>query len=145
MNIVLYVNNSEQNKINKSLSNPATFSGVLKEETSIINPVILMEVDNPYNYNYAFIPEFNRYYFISNITSVNNKMWRISLKVDVLESFKNEILASSAIISDTEITGLDKYMAGNVWKSKVKDSTTIINFPNGLLDNGEYILITAGG
>lgn len=145
MNIVLYVNNSEQNKINKSLSNPATFSGVLKEETSIINPVILMEVDNPYNYNYAFIPEFNRYYFISNITSVNNKMWRISLKVDVLESFKNEIMASSAIISDTEITGLDKYMAGNVWKSKVKDSTTIINFPNGLLDNGEYILITAGG
>lgn len=145
MNIVLYVNNSEQNKINKSLSNPATFSGVLKEETSIINPVILMEVDNPYNYNYAFIPGFNRYYFISNITSVNNKMWRISLKVDVLESFKNEILASSAIISDTEITGLDKYMAGNVWKSKVKDSTTIINFPNGLLDNGEYILITAGG
>ena len=145
MNIVLYVNNSEQNKINKSLSNPATFSGVLKEETSIINPVILMEVDNPYNYNYAFIPEFNRYYFISNITSVNNKMWRISFKVDVLESFKNEILASSAILSDTETTGLDKYMAGNVWKSKVKDSTTIVNFPNGLLDNGEYILITAGG
>lgn len=145
MNIVLYVNNSEQNKINKSLSNPATFSGVLKEETSIINPVILMEVDNPYNYNYAFIPEFNRYYFISNITSVNNKMWRISFKVDVLESFKNEIMASSAILSDTEITGLDKYMAGNVWKSKVKESTTIINFPSGLLDNGEYILITAGG
>lgn len=145
MNIVLYVNNSEQNKINKSLSNPATFSGVLKEETSIITPVILMEVDNPYNYNYAFIPEFNRYYFISNITSVNNKMWRISLKVDVLESFKNEIMASSAILSDTEIVGSDKYMSGNVWKSKVKESTTIINFPNGLLDNGEYILITAGG
>ena len=145
MNIVLYVNNSEQNKINKSLSNPVTFTGVLKEETNIINPVILMEVDNPYNYNYAFIPEFNRYYFISNITSVNNKMWRISLKVDVLESFKNEIMASSAILSDTELVGSDKYMSGNVWKSKVKESTTIINFPNGLLDNGEYILITAGG
>ena len=64
---------------------------------------------------------------------------------ELQESFKNEIMASSAILSDTELVGSDKYMSGNVWKSKVKESTTIINFPNGLLDNGEYILITAGG
>lgn len=145
MHITLMVNNSEKNKINKSLSDAVTFSGTLRDETSIINPVILMELENPSNYNYAYIPEFDRYYFINDMVSVNNNLWRISLKVDVLESFKNQILASSAILSDTENTGLDKYMSGNVWKSRVKESTSIINFPSGLSENGHFILITAGG
>lgn len=145
MHITLMVNNSEKNKINKSLSNAVTFTGTLRDETSIINPIILMELENPSNYNYAYIPEFDRYYFINDMVSVNNNLWRISLKVDVLESFKNQILASSAILSDTENAGLDKYMSGNVWKSRVKESTSIVNFPAGLSENGHFILITAGG
>lgn len=145
MDIILCKNNSEPNKINKVLSDQYTLSGTLKEQTSITSPAIMIENENPVNFNYAYIPDFNRFYFISDIVNVSNNLWRINLKVDVLESFKNDILSSSAILSDSEVTGSDKYMSGEVWKSKVKETTNIINFPSGLLDNGEFILITAGG
>lgn len=145
MDIILCRNNSEPNKINKVLSDQYTLSGTLKEQTSITSPAIMIESGNPVNFNYAYIPDFNRYYFISDIINVSNNLWRINLKVDVLESFKNDILSSSAILSDSEVTGSDKYMSGDVWKTKVKDTTNIINFPSGLLENGEFILITAGG
>ena len=145
MDIILCKNNSEPNKINKILSDQYTLSGTLKEQTSITSPAIMIESGNPVGFNYAYIPDFNRYYFISDIINVSNNLWRINLKVDVLESFKNDILSSSVILSDSEVTGSDKYMSGDVWKTKVKDTTNIITFPSGLLEEGEFILITAGG
>lgn len=145
MDITLCVNNSEKNKLGKSLSNLNVFSGSLKDETSVTNPVVLMELENPTGYNYAYIPEFGRYYFIDDIVSVRTGLWKISMKVDVLESFKNNILGVSVILSDSTETGKEKYLSGKVWKSKVKELTDIIQFPSGLSDNGYFILITAGG
>lgn len=145
MDITLCVNNSEKNKLGKSLSNLNTFSGSLKEETSVTNPVIMMELENPTGFNYAYIPEFGRYYFIDDIVSVRTGLWRISMKVDVLESFKNNIRGVSVILSDSTNTGKEEYLPGKVWKTKVKELTDIINFPSGLSDNGDFILITAGG
>ena len=39
----------------------------------------------------------------------------------------------------------DNYLVSESWVSKVKTKTDILQFSNGLLDSGEYILITAGG
>lgn len=145
MNVILCNNNSEPNKINKNISNLLTLSGNLKEETSILNPVVLIEIEDPAEYNYAYIPEFNRYYFINDIVSVRNGIWRISMTVDVLMSFKSSILNVPVIVSDTEYLGSDMYLPGQVWKTKVKENTNIVNFPSGLSENGHFILITAGG
>jgi len=145
MDITLCVNNSEKNKLGKSLSNLSVFSGSLKEETSVTNPVVTMELENPSGFNYAYIPEFGRYYFIDDMVSIRTGLWKISMKVDVLESFKNSIRGVSVIVSDSTDTGKEVYLPGKVWKSKVKELTSIINFPSGLSDNGYFILITAGG
>ena len=145
MTITLCVNNSEKNKLGKSLSNLNVFSGSLKGETSVTNPVIIMELENPTGFNYAYIPEFGRYYFIDDMVSVRTGLWKISMKVDVLESFKNNIRGIPVILSDSTETGKELYLSGKVWKSKVKELTNIINFPSGLSDNGYFILITAGG
>lgn len=145
MDIFLYRNDSEVNKIGKSLSNELRLSGSLREESNVITPTILIEVENPSAYNYAYIPTFGRFYFIKEFISVRTNLWRIILESDPLESFKNEILSNSVIISDTEITGAFNYLSGDVWKSSVKESTDILQFPNGLLNSGEFILITAGG
>lgn len=145
MDIFLFRNNSEVNKIGKYLSNEIHLSGSLREESNVVTPSILIEIDNPSTYNYAYIPQFNRYYFIKELVSVRSGLWRILLESDPLESFKNEILSNSVIISDTEVTGAYTYLSGDVWKSSVKESTDILQFPNGLLDSGEFILITAGG
>lgn len=121
------------------------FSGTLREETSVTAPVVLMELENPSGYNYAHIPEFGRYYFIRDMVSVRKGLWRVSMQVDVLESFKNYILDLGVILSDSENTGAENYLSGDVWKAKVKEKTDIINFPSGLSETGHFILITAGG
>ena len=145
MNIKFYYTPDETNKINKTLNSELVLTGNLKQESSIIKPVILIEATSLVNYNYCYIPEFNRYYFITDLTIIKKNLWRVSLRVDVLMSFKDEILECPIILSNTQTTELENYLPSDVYKSTVKFKTDIINFPSGLNDTGEYILITAGG
>lgn len=145
MNLSLFVNNSEKNKLDKSLSNELKFNGKLREESSVVNPSIMIQTTNPSGYNYAYIPEFNRYYFITDMVSVRTGIWEISMHVDVLMSFKDGIKNTSIILSDTETTGQTNYMSGEQWATEVKNTTTIKMFPHSLPTTGKYILITAGG
>ena len=145
MNIQLCSNTSEKNKINKTITTGITLSGSLRNESNVVNPSIIINIDNPTIYNYAYIPEFNRYYFITNYISLRTGMWQINLKSDVLMSFKDSILSSEVLINKTEITGKNNYLSGSNWVNNCKTKTDILTFPHGLLDDGKYILITAGG
>lgn len=145
MNITLYVNKSEKNKIGKNLINDFSLSGTLRDATNIINPIILVELNEISNYNYCYIPNFNRYYFITDITVIRTGLYAISLLVDVLESFKTDIENLSVILLNTQNTGSNNYLPSQVFRNNVKNRTDILNFPNGLNDSGEFILITAGG
>lgn len=146
MDLIFYYNSSENNKVDKSLSAAYPLVGTLRDDCDIINPQILVKADSLSAYNYAYIPEFNRYYFIKEINIYRNELWIVSLSVDVLMSYKNDILELSVILQESEIAGINNYLSDDrVWFNSVKDKTDIINFPNGLLENGEYILITAGG
>lgn len=145
MNIILYVNNSEKNKIGKTLTNDFSLSGTLRDATNIINPVILLEISEIGNYNYCYINNFNRYYFITDITVIRTGLFAISLMVDVLESFKSDIKNLSVILLNTQNVGSSNYLPSQVFRNNVKSKTDILNFPNGLNDSGEFILITAGG
>ena len=69
---------------------------VLKDNTSISDPVMLISYD-VHEYNYVYIPTFGRYYFISDIVSVEN-MWEVPATIDALASFKTEIGSTSAVI-----------------------------------------------
>lgn len=145
MNITLYVNNSEKNKIGKNLTNDFSLSGTLRDATNIINPVILIELNEIGYYNYCYISNFNRYYFITDITVIRTGLFAIYLMVDVLESFKTEIKNLSVILLNTQNVGINNYLPSQVFRNNVKSITDIINFPSGLNDSGEFILITAGG
>ena len=145
MNIVFYYNASEKNKIGKTLIDDLTISGTLREETDIISPSILIEAESLTGYNYARIPQFNRYYFVRSMEAVRKNLWRVNLEVDVLESFKTAIKAQNVILADSAENGASDYLDGDQWRSKVKCMTDIINFSSGLNESGEYILITVGG
>ena len=147
MDIILYQTTSERERINKDLSSSLTLSGALRGECSVTNPSFNIEVTNPSDYNYCYIQDFGRYYYITNIVSVRTNIWRIDCNVDVLMSFKDAILNLDVIVSDISLgeSPVSTYYNGEQWSTTVKTKTDIINFPNGLLDNGEYILITSGG
>ena len=143
MDITLYQNISENNRVGKTLINAQTFTGNLRQSTSIINPVIMLNADNPTVYNYAYISAFNRYYFINKIEAYRTGLFILTMSVDVLETYKTEIKGMLAIIDKNETVGNNYFNDG----SFVLDSRAynqIINFSNGFNDNGEFILITAG-
>ena len=74
-----------------------TYDCRLKEDTSIIEPSILIvkEAAQSYtdllSYNYAYIADFGRYYFVRNVISVSNVLVEFILEVDALSSFKTDI------------------------------------------------------
>ena len=62
----------------------------LKDDTSFLSPAIEIEYDKP-AWNYAYIPDFGRYYFITDITSGARYLWDLFLSCDVLASYKEDI------------------------------------------------------
>ena len=145
MKLILYNNKSPKNKIGKILTNPYNLTGTLRAETSTTNLQILIEAIDLNPYNYLYISEFNRYYFITDVISVRTGLWLVNASIDVLESFKSEILSLNVILDKTENTGAKEYKSGECWDILVKEKTDIVSFSNGLLNTGEFILITAGG
>lgn len=71
----IYVNNSDENVIGKSLTYLTSFSTIrLKNATSVNEPTFLLtDIDAVVGrMNYIYYPQFDRYYFIKEITSVRD-------------------------------------------------------------------------
>ena len=91
MKVILYGFSKRENSTSRP-SGGSSFNIRLKENCSIISPSLLFEAtSNVVKYNYAYIPDFNRYYFISSWTTEGNNLWRANLSVDVLATYRAEI------------------------------------------------------
>jgi hypothetical protein len=145
MEIKLYYNSSDNRCIKKNITNEFSITGTLRESTSIVNPEITIVLPHPVRYNYCYIPSLNRYYYINNVISVKNDVWKLVMEVDPLMSFKNHILALKVVVSkQSSPSNGDEYIDDG---SLVTDNLmfkTVYNFANGFNNNSEYILITAG-
>lgn len=93
MTIVLYNCVAEKDRLDKSsgLTQVTTLTGYLREKTNVTDPEIVIEQNNLPTFNYFFIQDFNRYYFLTDIISVSTGLWKISGHVDVLYSFRLSI------------------------------------------------------
>lgn len=143
-NIVLSVNSSEKNKMDKSITPIATLSGTLKETTSIIDPVIIIE-GNLADYtgcNYMTIDAFGRSYFVNNIKSVNNGLIEITAHVDVLSTYKNAIRRNQAIIRKQEHSW-NLYLNDGSLRVYQNPEVIVKTFPSGFTTQ-EFVLAVAG-
>ena len=144
MNIVLYSNVSEINAVDKNLTELTTLTGTLREQSSIIDPIItISDIDNYIgSMNYAYIPEFNRYYFITNIESVRNNLWKVSFHVDVLFTYRDAIRANSAIIERNE-NEYDLKLNDGLFRTQQNPRIAQFPFPNGF-NQWNFVLAVAG-
>lgn len=117
-------------------------AGSLREESNVVAPTIRISGAVFPDFNYAQIPDFGRYYYLKDVRSVRSEIWEISLQSDPLMSFN--LSGVSGVVIESQNLG-SSYLNGRQFVRLVKSKTDIITFPNGLLDSGEYILITAGG
>ena len=147
MEVILYRNSSENNVIGKSLAQIKSVEANLKNDVSVINPTLVLGYTaNILDSNYCFIPKFNRYYFIDEIVPITGDRCIVKCRVDVLESFKNDIKSLTVILDKSEsIYKSNKYLDDGSFIVENKDFNTIHNFPNGFNDEGTFILICAGG
>ena len=89
----LYTLSKRDNSTKRPTGNGTQFSCIIKSGSGILHPTISLDlgkVSDPSQYNYAYIPDFDRYYFIEE-WYFDRALWTASLKVDVLATYKTEI------------------------------------------------------
>lgn len=77
-----------------------SFGCVLKSVSSVLSPTIELDVGSVSrpDFNYAYIPDYGRYYWVRDWTWINNRIWQASLEVDVLATYKGEIGGSTLYV-----------------------------------------------
>lgn len=103
MRIKLYKVYDEENKLNKTLNSELVLTGSLKTKVSVFNPIIMLKSVN-FNfleYNYCFIEDFNRYYFIEDIEINALTLFEMRLREDVLMSFNRDIKNMTVQINES--------------------------------------------
>ena len=143
MLLQLYNTNSETNRINKVLTDKTEFNVRLKDQSSIINPVLLLKSETYINFNYAYIPTFKRYYFVDDVSVFPNKIYILTLRCDVLTSFKEDILKSYARI--IEQTNSNAYYDGNLKSEVRKEVDTYKSNVSFNMTADSMVLVTIGG
>ena len=136
--------NSPNNFINKTLIDVATFTGNLRDEASVIDPVFEVETATDLSQmNYVWISELHRYYYVTNIVTVATNLWRIYCHVDVLMTYKPQIKSHDAVIARQE--GLYNLYLNDGTTFVVTQKSKIIqkNFPNGFTGSS-YVMLVAG-
>lgn len=140
--LTLYNNTSPINAMDKSLTQIASLTGNLREESNVVNPTILFQATSISNVNYAYIPELSRYYFVQEIESVRTNLWRAHLHVDVLYTYRSQIRQNRALVYRQQ-NRFDLMLDDGIFRCKQNPRIYRYEFPNGLGDFN-YILITAG-
>lgn len=115
--------NSTKQPTAAQLNAASSFDCLLLDETSLFTPTFKLTIDNnPIGNNYCYVADFNRYYFITDITSHQN-FWFISCRCDVLASFKSEILSGSHYVLRSA-SNYDEYIMDTIYPSKIKETGT---------------------
>ena len=120
MNITLYKTKSANNVINKNLTSEKNLgdSCIMADNTSVTSPSVIVggikSLDSISDYNYAYIPQCHRYYYINDIIALSGGRVKLLLSVDVLMSFKTDILNSTQLVTGQKNRG-KMYLADAKW------------------------------
>ena len=146
MTINLYSNVSDNRDINKKIS--LITSGVnctLKnEECSFEHPIIVL-TSNYFNKNcnYAYIPEYDRYYFISDKRFVRGGRVELHLYVDVLYTYREQIKQCVGIVKRSNSQG-NNYLPDEMLKVTSQVRTDIYQASGSFNSSLDYVLTVCG-
>lgn len=103
MVIKLYINTSDPKAATKTLTGEISINGVARDPVDVVNPVIEYEKGSTdiSGYNYAYIEDFARYYFME-VTCDSYNMYTLTLHCDVLLTAKPWLEQRLATITRNE-------------------------------------------
>ena len=143
MTVIFYKYNDIKNKINKTLSGGLTVNDVIMHNDFDITAFELLIKNSDFNseYNYCYIQDLGRYYFIESVEKMNGTIYKIRVSVDVLKSFSTQIENINAIITKSE--NPDENFV-DCEKSE-NYTSEVINLTDNFNHNGNLILVTSLG
>ncbi|MCF0230253.1 MAG: hypothetical protein HUJ76_11260 [Parasporobacterium sp.] len=149
MTIHLYNNSSDSFHLVKEITPIITLNNV--------HPVAAFDVEGPeisigsvdfsqiQNVNYAYIPEYNRYYYVAPPSVINNKVLVLSLSVDVLMSFSDSIKKLKAIVGRQE-KDFNLYLPDPEFKVYSYTNKKTIKFSRSpFKKDADFLLTVSGG
>lgn len=140
MKLQFYNSSSANNVINKKLTLVGETNIHLKATTDLDNPQLIFLNDGKIDFTRVnYVKMLNRCYFVSYETMKNTRLINLIMKLDVLETYKDNILNSEADIikkstpSNINQTDVEAETENKTYKSDVtlKDGKTIIAVTDG--------------
>lgn len=144
MIIKLYTQTIPKNKMFRNLTNEITVTGNVKDTFDILNPIVQFNYNvNLKNVNYAYIPEFGRYYFVSP-PIISGKTVYLKMHVDVLFTYKAIIMKSPCIAIRSSNRG-NLYFQDDYIQFEEGYRYNVSRFPYRFdAESGTYILCISG-
>lgn len=149
MNITLYKTKSANNVINKKLVAEKNLgnSCILADNTSVTSPTVIIggiaSLDSISDYNYAYILQCHRYYYINDVIALSGGRVKLMLTVDVLKSYASDILASTQLVTRQKNKG-KMYLADADWTidGRTYLRSQYFNENHFQTQNDSFVLIT---
>lgn len=119
--VTLYSFTKRENSTKQPVGGGTDYSCIMMDDTSLMNPIFKLSIaSNPIGNNYAYVADFNRYYFITDISTYQN-FWYISCTCDVLASFKTEIGNESHYVLRSS-SDYDGYISDTAYITKIEQT-----------------------
>lgn len=123
---------------------------LLKDNTSITKPVLQLNTlvsggsSTTYIPSYAYIPQFNRFYFVKDVVQINHSLWEYYLEVDAMGTYSDLIKASSQWCERSS-GGFESIIDPFICRQN-RVPTTLVTRQSiqGITTSGTYVIETAG-
>lgn len=141
---VSFASLSKRENSTKQLVMSTTHDCNFKNGCSMLNPTLLLEINSTSFPDYTAFKIEDRYYFVTDIRSVRDNLFEISGKVDILATYKANILATTAYVlydSTTNSELPDNRLPFKTTKSVQASTTACPLVPDS---DGTYILSLTG-
>lgn len=148
-NVTLYQNFAKPYNSTKIPSDGENFPCLIVEPSGIINANISFNQGvawNPSAYNYAYIEDWKRYYYITE-WSFDSGRWYATLQCDVMASWKTEILSASEYIVRSA-TEFDLSVIDMLYPATTNYSIESVQFPlfdANTIQDGIFVVAIANG
>lgn len=98
MKLLMGVSTDPENVIGKTFTSSHETDIRIRGQVDWISPVLkLRGLEYERDYNYAsFTTDRERFYFVRSVTPVSGNLFEVNLELDVLETYKDEVLSSEA-------------------------------------------------
>ena len=148
MNVNFYNYTGANNVINKSLGTPTTLDCNMQVATEQLNPHIRVTFSNSnapesLTYNYCILTLGNKEYpyFIdtNNVINIGRGVFDVPMQLDLLELYKDNILASTAIIERSS-SAYNMYLRDDLYNAYGYPQIGCLSFPGGFSETYSYLL-----